>query len=504
MMNASSVRYPTVHFPSQDAVMQTRKLRRWGFIRIHAALVIIAALSLMFLEPWLTVVVGGLLVLPVFLYIAVGEMRQAPLRLTPVSCFMLWNSVGLGTSAIYMGLRLRSGQWVNFSVAQVPPSDVAAGYVICLLSTLAVHVGLQLTRPDQRGDRMEPLRVASLHSLLLMWTLGVLYLFRPTWLASAGAILNPLQWAAVAALTMFLLSPPEACGFSFYGRLAIGMLGVVGTAVANLMTGSKAHFMYSFLPLFWLLVINPRLRKFIVVFSAALAIFYFAVVAPVFTDSRLRPMQEGTTAAAHIAQSFQSALVFASGPKLINSLTAQSEFFLTRLFESLPVGYIQGEIRKGGYKMGETLEYAKYAFIPRLLWPDKPNVSRGAWFTTYLGFAAREEEATSSTGMTSAGEWYWNFGIPGVVLGMLGVGILCGLLWRMAGANPVGDPLRMLIYVGVAVGAMTNMPEAITVYAGALSQLLIFGALLWALSAHRRSTPVRVRYGHYTEAGHTS
>ncbi len=68
----------------------------------------------------------------------------------------------------------------------------------------------------------------------------------------------------------------------------------------------------------------------------------------------------------------------------------------------------------------------------------------------------------------------------------------------------MGDPLRMLIYVGVAVGAMTNMPEAITVYAGALSQLLIFGALLWALSAHRRSTPVRVRYGHYTEAGHTS
>src|SRR5581483_11283574 len=98
-----------------------------------------------------------------------------------------------------------------------------------------------------------------------------------------------------------------------------------------------------------------------------------------------------------------------------------------------------------------------------------------------LGFAAREEEATTSTGMTSAGEGYWNFGIPGVMLGMLGVGILCGLLWRMSGANPVGAPLRMLIYVGFAVGAMTHLPEAITVYAGALSQLLIFGELLWAL-----------------------
>ena len=118
-----------------------------------------------------------------------------------------------------------------------------------------------------------------------------------------------------------------------------------------------------------------------------------------------------------------------------------------------------------------------YTFIPRLLWPDKPSVSRGAWFTAYLGAAAREEEATTSTGISATGELYWNFGVPGVAVGMCGIGLLYGLLWRMAGANPQ-KPFRMLLYVLVSIPGMVDMPEAVTVYGGILSQFLLFSAHL--------------------------
>jgi hypothetical protein len=121
------------------------------------------------------------------------------------------------------------------------------------------------------------------------------------------------------------------------------------------------------------------------------------------------------------------------------------------------------------------MAYTAYAFIPRVIWPDKPAVPRGAWFTAYIGFSPSEEEATTSTGMTATGELYWNFGIPGVLIGMFTIGCLLGGLWRMAGADPRHSLLRMLLYVLVMVN-MTNMPEAITVFVSIAATFLAFKA----------------------------
>lgn len=46
-------------------------------------------------------------------------------------------------------------------------------------------------------------------------------------------------------------------------------------------------------------------------------------------------------------------------------------------------------------------------------------VTRGAWFASYVGYAAREEDSTLSLGLGPAGELYWNFGYGGMVLGMV-------------------------------------------------------------------------------------
>jgi len=62
-------------------------------------------------------------------------------------------------------------------------------------------------------------------------------------------------------------------------------------------------------------------------------------------------------------------------------------------------------------------------------------------------------------------------------LGMLVIGCGYGILWRMAGLNPLSRPLAMLLYVVITVGGMIDMPEAVTVFASILSLIIMFGAL---------------------------
>lgn len=74
---------------------------------------------------------------------------------------------------------------------------------------------------------------------------------------------------------------------------------------------------------------------------------------------------------------------------------------------------------------GRTLWPALFWFVPRALWPTKPTLSIGAWYAqTVLGWEADGSEGAA----TLPGEFYMNFGIPGVFLGML----LYGLGLRMA------------------------------------------------------------------------
>src|SRR5205085_5940176 len=102
----------------------------------------------------------------------------------------------------------------------------------------------------------------------------------------------------------------------------------------------------------------------------------------------------------------------------------------------------------------------------------------------YLGAAAREAETVSSTGMTATGEWYWNFGPVGIVFGMLLTGLLFGLLWQMAGAFPITEPLRMLLYVIVTVESMVDQPEAVTIIVAGVANVLIFGTVLIFMHSH--------------------
>jgi hypothetical protein len=81
--------------------------------------------------------------------------------------------------------------------------------------------------------------------------------------------------------------------------------------------------------------------------------------------------------------------------------------------------------RVSPFQNGRTLGLFFVAFIPRIIWPDKPLVGIGRWITkTYTGSVVM----TTWIAPTAVGDFYINFGYSGVFGGML----LLGLLLRFA------------------------------------------------------------------------
>lgn len=76
--------------------------------------------------------------------------------------------------------------------------------------------------------------------------------------------------------------------------------------------------------------------------------------------------------------------------------------------------------RLSPYQNGSTLVLFFVSFIPRALWPGKPNIAIGQFITDVYGSGP---EIESSTGPSQIGDYYLNFGHAGVIMGMLILGV---------------------------------------------------------------------------------
>jgi len=99
------------------------------------------------------------------------------------------------------------------------------------------------------------------------------------------------------------------------------------------------------------------------------------------------------------------------------------------------------------YARGETLFLPAVAFfVPRVIWPDKPAFTMGRDFAqTFRVVHILDQETRVS--VTVPGELYWNFDIPGVLLGMALWGIALRFLYRRYGEGRGLDPVRRAIHI---------------------------------------------------------
>lgn len=77
------------------------------------------------------------------------------------------------------------------------------------------------------------------------------------------------------------------------------------------------------------------------------------------------------------------------------------------------------------YTLGSELSLIGVAWIPRAIWPAKPTISIGRIFNK-LFVPPGLYGSTASVSVSLPGEFYWDLGVLGVVIGMIFVGIV----WR--------------------------------------------------------------------------
>lgn len=471
-------------------------------LAVHAPLVLLVAMTHWIMDdPVMTLTVGGIMAFPVYLLLAWIEARRAPLWLSPLSFYFLWYSVCFGPSAIHIADRIEQGDIIGFSVTNVHPTNLAPAYIIYLLGSLALHAGIQILRPlSKRGAsakgavrgaaapselRTERGESAPVFGFVLLWFAGVAVRFLGPSLSFLGAAVGVLNWAPLAGLCAYAIFRGADRKRDPWFWLVLG----VGTLIEmffSLRSGSKAYIMFSFIPAVWLMAREKSLRRLLAPAALALLFFYVAIVAPVVTASRRTPWTYGESHAERIIDTYLD-----DSYRDAADIEEQVDAFLDRQFDPTPVGFLHREVERTGLRYGDTMDYLLYAFIPRTIWPDKPVVTRGGWFTLYLGQARTEREVSTSTGQSATGELYWNFGYPGVMFGMAFLGLLIGGLWRMARVRAHENALLFLLYISLCFG-MLDMPEAGTVLVGLVHRTLVIGSLVWIIGYIAPLLPKRV------------
>jgi len=112
------------------------------------------------------------------------------------------------------------------------------------------------------------------------------------------------------------------------------------------------------------------------------------------------------------------------------------------------------------FQGGWTLALIPVAYVPRLLWPGKPDTTIGNWITETYGSGTI---VSTSTGPSWIGEFYLNFGVAGVVGGMVVMGFLLRLLQEAV--------LRSATVPAIVAGVVALEAVALSIQGGVISSV---------------------------------
>ncbi len=132
------------------------------------------------------------------------------------------------------------------------------------------------------------------------------------------------------------------------------------------------------------------------------------------------------------------------------------------------------------YKLGSTLEPLLYVFIPRVIWSDKPGDNSAQTFNRDFHLS---EDPDTHISPTHIGELYWNFGYPGLIVGMLASGILLGYVCSRFDPSTQTSMTRTLVII-VTLYQMVggNGGQIEITYVVWLRVMVLIGMLHWVFA----------------------
>ena len=132
------------------------------------------------------------------------------------------------------------------------------------------------------------------------------------------------------------------------------------------------------------------------------------------------------------------------------------------------------------YQNGHTLTPLYAAFIPKIIWPDKPDVQTGLLVNTEFKVASGAFVYISPSHL---GELYWNFGWPGVAVGMLLIGGLLGYVGKRVDMTQGATITQLMIAVVTVKLLVLGFESSIAgIYVSWLRTLAAIGLLHFLLA----------------------
>lgn len=139
------------------------------------------------------------------------------------------------------------------------------------------------------------------------------------------------------------------------------------------------------------------------------------------------------------------------------------------------------------FQKGHTLTLFFSGLVPRFIWPEKPDASVGQLMNREFHVS---EDPDTYISATHLGEFYWNFGYPGVFGGMLAFGFLLGFINSRCDLSERRTLTRLLVLITTIYATIIRFEGSI-----ALEYIVLLRSLLivWLLHLVFARVPVTGR-----------
>jgi len=248
---------------------------------------------------------------------------------------------------------------------------------------------------------------------------------------------------------------------------SLGMLGGILVILAKILMDNK-------LPKAWL----------------AAGVVFIALVFPLFQAYRSEVTGERGMTRTQAVENIGKVIDIVLASRQQDDDDSSRHHTLTFLERASLKGNVERAVERTGvdtpFQEGRTMVALATAFIPRLLWPDKPDVAVGQEFNhTFI-----HGEADTYISPSHFGELYWNFGWPGIIFGMGFIGLLLGFIGARCSMSRGGRSVtRFLILLVTAKYVCLGFEGSIAIaYVTWMRSLLAIG-ILHLMLARRREEP---------------
>jgi len=315
-----------------------------------------------------------------------------------------------------------AGELVTFTVLR-RTGQLTMALLAILVFMVSVLVGFVLIRRVLPA-RKKRQRIAQPISEVVILVLAVLSLFvhyqilmreneSLTYYFLLFVVMSPNVFLIVWMYERQHFRPTPLFGVAFYlfvgaavvvgltsGRLTHAIMPVVAIILAQLSRGRRINWGYPLLAVFMIVLVNP--------------------VKIVYRDlTGFRTSYFSKTTLSESFDALARSMEASWGGGLDRNYDENMEQLTERLNEqtkTATVFYLVPNVVR--YEGGTTLWPIFYGQVPRMLWREKPNITRSTtdYFNVKLGFQTPSQTLHTTEAMPMVAEAYFNFGWPGIVL----------------------------------------------------------------------------------------